>query len=123
MNIFLNNTVKFTRILLGATFIGLSTVAFVKKGDSQFENEPEQKNPMEGKKVVFIEEEDSRENADGFRGHLEAVGDAEENHGFYETYGKRAIDMLIGIHIENPSKRLSLKKVLQRLAITLFMIA
>ena len=31
----------------------------------------EYKNPMEGKKVVFVEDSEDRENADGVRGHLE----------------------------------------------------
>lgn len=95
MNKFLKKTIKNTGIILGAAFAGLSAVAIAKKGDSQFEKEPEQKNPMEGKAVVFIEDENDKENADGFRGHLEAVGDAEANHGFYEAYAKRVIDIIL----------------------------
>ena len=76
MNKFLKKTSKNAGIILGTAFAGLSAVAIAKKGDSQFEIEPEQKNPMEGKAVVFIEDENDKENADGFHGHLEAVGDA-----------------------------------------------
>ena len=32
-------------------------------------------NPMEGKKVIFVENIMEPENADGVRGHLEAVAD------------------------------------------------
>ena len=47
------------------------------------------KNPMEGKKVVFIRDDSDKENADGISGHLEAVGDSEYNPGFYEKFVKR----------------------------------
>lgn len=38
----------------------------------------EQKNPLEGKKVIFVEDENDEENADGVRGHLEAVGETKK---------------------------------------------
>ena len=37
----------------------------------------EYSNPMAGKKVVFVEDSNDKENADGVRGHLEAVGTSE----------------------------------------------
>ena len=80
---------------LGAALGIASAVAKKKKPDSVYENEPEQKNPMEGKKVVFIEDETSPENADGVRGHLEAAGDADHTPGFYEKYVKRCIDVAL----------------------------
>ena len=49
-----------------------------KKGDSVFEKEKDQKNPFAGKKVVFVEDESDEENADGVRGHLEAVGETKK---------------------------------------------
>ena len=80
---------------LGVAFVGASIVAKVKKGDSQYDNDPEQKNPLEGKKVQFVEDENNKENADGAKGHLEAVGDAEYDPGFYEKYVKRGIDVVL----------------------------
>jgi O-antigen biosynthesis protein WbqP len=56
---------------------------------------PEYQNPMEGKKVVFIEDSNDRENADGARGHLEAVGESQYKAGFYEKGVKRALDVVL----------------------------
>lgn len=78
--------------VLGTTFVVLNAVAKKKKSDSVYDNEPEQKNPLEGKKVVFVEDENDKENADGVKGHLEAVGDSGYVPSFYENYFKRAID-------------------------------
>ena len=95
MNKALKKMIVYTGNTLGLSFIGLSAVAAAKKGSSQFEDEPEQKNPFEGKAVVFVEDSNDKENADGFKGHLEAVGESVENNGLYETYGKRAIDIIL----------------------------
>ena len=86
-----------TVLILGASFLGLSVIAKRKKKDSVYADNPSQKNPMEGKKVVFIEDENDAENADGVRGHLEAVEDAEnfQKSGFYHRYGKRAMDVMV----------------------------
>lgn len=80
---------------VGTAFVTTAIVAKVKKGNSQYENEPEQKNPMEGKKVVFVEDENDKENADGMKGHLEAVGESEHKAGVYEKYVKRGIDIVL----------------------------
>lgn len=80
-------------IVFGAAFSGMSILAKRKKGNSVYENESEQKNPMEGKKVIFIESENDPENADGKRGHLEAVGKAEYRPGIYDKYVKRFFDI------------------------------
>lgn len=53
------------------------------------------RNPMEGKKVVFVEDSNDRENADGVRGHLEAVGTSEYKPGIYEKYFKRLVDIIL----------------------------
>lgn len=66
-----------------------------KKSDSVCDNECEQKNPMEGKKVRFVEDENDPENGDGFRGHLEITGDTELQSGFYEKYIKRILDIFL----------------------------
>ena len=82
-------------VALGAAFIGMEALAHKKKKNSVYDNEPEQKNPLEGKKVVFAEDENDPENADGARGHLEAVGDSNYHPGFYDKYGKRAMDIVL----------------------------
>ena len=70
---------KVTAIGTGVTFLGLNMIAKKKKGDSVFEKEKDQKNPFAGKKVVFVEDESDEENADGVRGHLEAVGETKKS--------------------------------------------
>lgn len=80
---------------LGTVFVASIAIAKLKKGNSVYENELEQKNPLEGKKVVFIEDETGKENADGVRGHLEAVGDSVHKMGFYEKYVKRGMDIVL----------------------------
>lgn len=79
----------------GAIFTVTGIIGFIKKGSSQYEDEPEQKNLLEGKRVVFIPNEKEAENADGVRGHLEAVGESKHHPGFYEKYVKRGIDIIL----------------------------
>ena len=81
--------------ILAVAFILMVILALAKKKSSVYGNEPEQKNPLEGKKVVFVENENEPENADGVRGHLEAVGESEHKAGFYEKYIKRGLDVLL----------------------------
>lgn len=52
-------------------------------------------NPMEGKQVIFVEDENDEENADGIRGHLKAVGFSEYKAGLYEKCVKRIIDLIL----------------------------
>ena len=80
---------------LAVAFILMVILALAKKGGSVYKNEPQQKNPLEGKKVVFVVNEKEPENADGVRGHLEAVGDSQHKAGFYEKYIKRGLDVLL----------------------------
>lgn len=80
---------------VGTAFVTTAIVAKVKKGNSQYENEPEQKNPMEGKKVIFVQDENDKENADGMKGHLESIGECNHKAGFYEKYVKRGIDIVL----------------------------
>lgn len=86
---------KVTAIGTGVTFLGLNMIAKKKKGDSVFEKEKDQKNPFAGKKVIFVEDESDEENADGVRGHLEAVGETKKSKGIYDRYIKRAIDVVL----------------------------
>ena len=78
--------------ILAVAFILMVILALTKKGGSVYKNESNQKNPLEGKKVVFVENENEPENADGVRGHLEAVGESQHKAGVYEKYIKRGLD-------------------------------
>lgn len=81
--------------ILVVAFILMVILALAKKGGSVYKNEPQQKNPLEGKKVVFVENENEQENADGVRGHLEAVGDSQHKAGVYEGFFKRMLDIIL----------------------------
>lgn len=86
------------KVILGvicSAFVILNAVAAAKKGDSVFKNEPAQQNPMEGKKVEFVEDENDRPNADGVKGHLVAVGNSKGKKGLYSRCIKRIIDLLV----------------------------
>lgn len=87
--------IKTTAMAMAVAFAGLCFISKKKKSATVYENEPEQKNPLEGKKVVFVEDESEPENADGARGHLEAVGDSDYRPGFYEKCIKRALDVIL----------------------------
>lgn len=91
----LSKVLKIATVAAGATFVGLSVVAKLKKGQSVYRTNPEEKNPLEGKKVVFIEDENDKANADGVKGHLEAVGDTTYVPGLYEKYVKRGMDIVL----------------------------
>lgn len=82
-------------VILGGIFVTTEIVAKLKKASSIYENELEQKNPLEGKKVIFVEDEDDKENADGIRGHLEAVGDINHIPTIYEKHVKRMFDVIL----------------------------
>ena len=81
--------------ILVVAFILMAILALAKKRSSVYGNQPEQKNPLEGKKVVFVENENEPENADGVRGHLEAVGESQHKAGVYEKYIKRGLDVIL----------------------------
>ena len=86
MNQSFKRFLKISGVVLGSAAAGLGICAALKKRDSQYFNEPEQRNPFEGKRVAFIADENDKENADGARGHLVAVGDATPDNGLYEKY-------------------------------------
>ena len=81
--------------ILAVAFILMVILALAKKKSSVYGNEPEQRNRLEGKRVVFVENENEPENADGVRGHLEAVGESEHKAGVYEKYIKRGLDVIL----------------------------
>lgn len=80
---------------LGVVFAGTAVLAYVKKPSSIYEEHPEEKNPLEGKMVRFVENDQEKENADGVRGHLEAVGIADHVPSFYEKHVKRGLDVVL----------------------------
>ena len=82
-------------IIVGVIFFFVNFIAKIKRGDSVYDNQPENKNPMEGKRVVFICDENDEENADGVKGHLKAVGDTDYHAGIYDKYVKRVIDIIL----------------------------
>ncbi|MGF0019754.1 sugar transferase [Sporofaciens sp. SGI.106] len=81
--------------ILAVAFILMVILALAKKKSSVYGNEPEQRNKLKGKKVVFVENENEPENADGVRGHLEAVGESAHQAGVYEKYIKRGLDVIL----------------------------
>ena len=84
-------------VLLGfvGLFILLYVVAMIKRSSSRYKGKPEEQNPMEGKIVKFVENESEKENADGMRGHLEAIGVSNHKAGFYEGGVKRILDLIL----------------------------
>lgn len=88
---------------LGVAFIALAVVGVIKKPGSVYKYEPEQQNPFQNKRVKFVENASEPENADGVRGHLEAIPTEVENSeyvhkrrvGIYEKYVKRILDIIL----------------------------
>ena len=81
--------------VLVALAVGMTVVGIIKKPGSTYKNKPEEKNPMEGKKVRFVKNDSEKENADGVCGHLEAVGKTNHRQGIYEKVIKRVIDVIL----------------------------
>lgn len=81
--------------VLATIIIIMTVVALILKPGSVYKNKPEEKNPMEGKRVEFVENEDEKENADGVRGHLEAIGETNHQAGVYEKVFKRIFDLIL----------------------------
>lgn len=84
-----------TSAVVSTAFVGMMALAKLKKGQSVYDDDLKEKNPLEGKKVQFVESEEDKENADGVKGHLEAVGESNHQAGFYERYVKRGIDIVL----------------------------
>ena len=92
-------------IIIGGVLAVLSVIALLKKPGSIYKNEPGERNPLEGKSVVFVSDENEGENADGVRGHLKAVGVASADRSVYDRVIKRCIDLvlsLIGLVLLSP---------------------
>ncbi len=76
-------------------FFLMVIAAAIEKPSTVYRYKPEEKNPMEGKSVRFVENENEKENADGVRGHLETVGEIEHHAGLYEKLFKRILDIIL----------------------------
>lgn len=83
-----------TGLTLGIIFVIMRYIAKKQKPKSMYSEQPEEQNPMEGKKVVFVENENDAVNADGKQGHLEAIGSVNHIPTFYEKYIKRGFDII-----------------------------
>ena len=55
------------------------------------------KSPYQGKKVVFVADENDKVNADGVRGHLEVIGNSTYSPNFYAKYVKRFLDIVLSL--------------------------
>ena len=91
----LGKVVKGLVCVAGVTFAGMYLVARKKKSDYTYKNEPAEQNPFAGKKVVFVQDDNDEENADGVRGHLEAVSVSVQQQSLYSKYGKRMLDVVL----------------------------
>lgn len=82
-------------LIIVVIVLAMAVLAIIKKPGSIYYNEPEERNPMQGKKVRFVEDEKDEENADGIRGHLEAIGEIILHPGVYEKVVKRLLDIIL----------------------------
>lgn len=85
------------RVLYGIVALTGLTVAGVKIASALQKKQckEDSKNPFEGKKVIFVENEEDPENADGVRGHLEPVSASAYTPSFYDKYVKRGLDIML----------------------------
>lgn len=90
-------TLKKMLVIVGLISVSISVVALIKKPDTVYDNKPKEKNPMEGKKVVFVENSEEPSNADGVCGHLEVIGITSHIPSFYEKYIKRCLDIILSL--------------------------
>lgn len=77
--------------LAGVMIAGVKIASNIQKKQCREDS----KNPFEGKKVIFVENEEDPENADGVRGHLEPVSASAYTPSFYDKYVKRGLDIVL----------------------------
>ena len=82
-------------LVLVGLFLVMYIVAMIKRPSSRYRDKPEEQNPMEGKYVRFVECPNEKENADGMRGHLEAISPSSHSPSFYEKVVKRVLDLVL----------------------------
>lgn len=81
--------------IIGIVALGMTVVGIMKKPSSIYKNDPNQQNPMEGKRIKFVLDEKEEENADGQRGHLESLGTIEIKTNTYDKLIKRIMDVIL----------------------------
>lgn len=81
----------------GGIFVASKIIAKTKKTNAVQKDDSEHENSFVSKKVIFVPDENDKMNADGVKGHLEAIGDMEYHPGFYEKYVKRAFDIILSL--------------------------
>ena len=87
--------------ILGMALVAASVIALIaifrqqKKASSVYCDAPNEKNPMEGKRVIFVEDDEASCNADGVKGYLEAVEESSFSNTFYGEYVKRGLDLTL----------------------------
>lgn len=77
--------------LAGVMIAGVKIASNIQKKQCREDS----KNPFEGKKVIFVENEEDPENADGVRGYLEPVSASAYTPSFYDKYVKRGLDIVL----------------------------
>ena len=82
-------------VVLGTAFTVMSIIASKQRKSNKYKNNTNEQNPMYKKRVKFVENELEPENADGKRGHLEAIGDSNYSPTFYDRYIKRSLDIIL----------------------------
>ena len=82
-------------LVAASVFALLAIFRQQKKASSIYCDTPNEKNPMEGKRVIFVEDDAASCNADGVRGYLKAVGESNFSSTFYGEYVKRGLDLTL----------------------------
>jgi O-antigen biosynthesis protein WbqP len=82
-------------LVFAGLFLLMYVIAMIKRPGSRYQDKPEEQNPMQGKMVRFVADESEKENADGVRGHLEAIGASSHKTGVYERVVKRCLDLIL----------------------------
>ena len=90
----MNHWIAILLVIVGL-FLIMYVVALIKRPGSRYKDKPDEQNPMQGKMVRFVENANEKENADGVRGHLEAVGPSNHRAGIYEKVIKRCLDLIL----------------------------
>lgn len=83
--------------IVGGTIVISKVINKMNKTKSVSKVDSEKENLFVGKKVIFVPDENDKMNADGVRGHLEAIGDIDYHPGIYDKYVKRAIDVILSL--------------------------
>ncbi len=82
-------------LIVAAIIMVLIILAVIGRCTSTYIGRPEERNPMEGKRVRFISDPEEMENADGVSGHLEAYEEVTLKRSFYGNIVKRIIDIVL----------------------------